>query len=635
MEPKKLYIAKSFAALKANYAKNLELDKSKTFEQYVQSAVRLYEALETAKLNGDDERAFVLAMRYCDTYVLLRKHFPDKKDLVAQKLCKVKESAEIGEKMSAVLKKRYKDSAQFDPKNEPPPELLKQNTKQLVPNNSAEINNNNSKSESGESQKEGRLKPSKGNEGGYHANPSSEKEYIEAAEFNQLVKSKGDDILLLDLREEVDFGKSRLKIANQVNIPESFLKQKQVVTANEINMCLEDESLSRWYKRDSFEFVIFCDWLGLDKTFIFGSTFSVLRDCLLKWSDDHHLKTSPLILFGGFREIIDRYPLLVTNSNVERPKQESAKINKLDKLDINKLSIRDEPDTTSPGQILAKVPAGIPTVDRSLKPKTQIPVSEDSQKLSTNGVDLPNSNPSYPNILDELAKPTLQNQNRTNAQQTAGNVSKVSESEPTKPTAPSVPRAPDRSLKPQMINKDVDGASEISKLMKELDAEKEDRRRLEVENEQLKLVRFSFCELVSFLVDCNRNRFFQELQKTNARAKREQEASGRSGSLNRELDLDSLRQKKPEAPNDVKPSNDSNELETAFRTGKLQVPLGAERTTINSAVSSQLSADASSNVYISTPLPAADRPSKLPTLLFHVLHWSYMPFCASSIFLFL
>ena len=64
MEPKKLYIASSYAELREQYAKEMEFEKKNTFANYVQSAARAYDAFLDARKTGTKKG---LIAWLCDT----------------------------------------------------------------------------------------------------------------------------------------------------------------------------------------------------------------------------------------------------------------------------------------------------------------------------------------------------------------------------------------------------------------------------------------------------------------------------------------------------------------------------------------------------------------------------------------
>ena len=479
MEPKKLYIARSYAELRERYAKEMEFEKKNTFANYVQSAARAYDAFVDAKKNGDEERSYCLAMRYCNIYSMLRKQFPDKRSDLKSEMPHLENALVSGEELASQLKKRYEKLSQSI--NDP----ATQKSGETDATQRPEVNNNRKSSK-------GDKKPRSES----NSIVESEKETISVNEFYQLVKSRNDDILLFDLREETDFSTSRIKINYQINIPESYLKEKEAVTSKDIELCLEEYSLSIWNKRNTFHYLIMCDWLGLDQNFVYGNVFSVLRDCLLKWSPEHPITVSPVILSGGFREVLDLFPTLTSNAKIDKPQYEKNK-SILSKLDISKLSVKNEPEKPMlPNPEIIKVPNGVvsgkPVVDRSNKPKPKTIVSE---KIPTENFEV-NGLASYPDILSELSKqapsvisplPDVAATNLKHVDSVIDPLSVNSISEIEKPKSKPVPKV-DRSLKPRLIVPPIekDEPTEMKKLMLELEREKKAKVLLEAEIERLK-----------------------------------------------------------------------------------------------------------------------------------------------------
>ena len=480
MEPKQLYIAKSYTELKRSYGKEIDYEPQKSYDNYIQTAVRVYDAMIQAKGSRDDERTYCLAFRYCNIYSMLSKQFPTKKELMKNDMPHLERALVLCEEMANILKSRYKEQTHREMKK---PETNRGTERD-------EINNNNSPQKMNVKESTKLVETQKIPTG------QSENETLSVPEFYQLVKTKNDAILLLDLREEKEFSESRIKVNNQVNIPESFLKQKQVLTAREIELCLEEYSLSLWNNRTNFEFIILCDWVGLDSGFVYGSAFSILRDCLLKWSPEHPLHVCPMILSGGFRDVVDLFPNLTSNAKIDKPQYEQRK-SILARLDLSQLSVKEEKlEQILPKPEIIKVPsvATRPVVDRSNKPKTILPPEIPP---SPNVI---NETASYPDILSELTK--LVSVSEAEAKNKLPDIAAQVSEEPLEKTggdvelrktaAKKIPKV-DRSLKPRLIVPKVEEAvPEVAKLLAELQEEREEKTRLEEENRRMQEVIVKF-----------------------------------------------------------------------------------------------------------------------------------------------
>ena len=460
-EKKKLYIAKTFLELKDKYVKDVEYDSSKSYSNYVQASQRLHEAILTAENGKDDERLYCLSMRYSMTYFMLMKQFPGKRAELKNDIPHVTEAIQNCENLMGVLKKRYSNPKEFKDWQEKDDENEWKRTK--------EINNN-------EIKLPVLTKINKPEVDGIKSHKHDEKDCLTAQEFYKLQK-ENNSLLVFDLRDENDWRYSKLMISNQINIPESFLVEKEVVTAKDIELCLDEDSRALWNARDAYEAVVFVDWWGREHQFVEGGCHCILRNCLLKWSPDVEMKAKPLILSGGFADVAELYPNLVSNIKVSPPKFDSEIVIN-GKLALSKLTLKDEEETKNDTSAIIgdqkfteqkpsrSVP---PAVDRSKKPK---------EKRVENGNAFV-----YPSIPDELAKPTFVATSMI--LEPVGTPLEIPDSV-VKPKSAKVPSIPDinRSLKPKSKvewkdepkmteSSDESNQTEVEKLLSELKVERE------------------------------------------------------------------------------------------------------------------------------------------------------------------
>ena len=499
----KLYIATNLSELKEKYAKSVEYNKSQAYGNYIQTSKRVHEAILTAENDGDDERLYCLSMRYCSTYSMLKKYFPHKSSEIKADMPFVVEVLETLERVNEILKKRYNNPMEFLHCQEG--EKLSEASKKV-----GEINNNELSPHQQEKTNENETNDIKQDE---------KKDSLSVQEFYKLQK-ENPSVLVFDLREEREWKASKLKMPNQINVPQSFLLERQVVTAKDIEMCLDENAIELWLDRNAFETVVFCDWYGLEKSFVHGSSFSILQNALLKWSPDVEMKCKPMILRGGFRDVAELYPMLVSNAKVNPPKLElEPSIN--DKLTLSKLTLKEEANSSDISQEIPKDQnvAEIfrptrPTVDRSKKPKDRC---IDSFVAPENRTRLENSTAeigmgvAYPSIMDELSKPAK----IPGTPEGAHVPSEIDDSsEITKPAKISSVPIVDRTLKPQMndghddqpriAGKSNEAMSEVQKLLKQLHFETEARQKLEERTRQLEKVGTFRLQLeVQFLSYCN------------------------------------------------------------------------------------------------------------------------------------
>uniref|UniRef100_A0A8D0EAA5 USP8 dimerisation domain-containing protein n=1 Tax=Salvator merianae TaxID=96440 RepID=A0A8D0EAA5_SALMN len=106
--PKDLYLCTSLKDL--NKKTEIKPDKTST-KSYVQSALKIFKAAEECRLDRDEEKAYVLYMKYVTVYNLIKKRpdFKQQQDYFHSMLgpTNIKKAIEEAERLSESLKLRY------------------------------------------------------------------------------------------------------------------------------------------------------------------------------------------------------------------------------------------------------------------------------------------------------------------------------------------------------------------------------------------------------------------------------------------------------------------------------------------------------------------------------------------------
>lgn len=109
--PKELYLSSSLKDL--NKKTEVKPEKIST-KNYVQSALKIFKTAEESRLDRDEERAYVLYMKYVTVYNLIKKRpdFKQQQDYFLSILGpgNIKKAIEEAERLSESLKLRYEEA---------------------------------------------------------------------------------------------------------------------------------------------------------------------------------------------------------------------------------------------------------------------------------------------------------------------------------------------------------------------------------------------------------------------------------------------------------------------------------------------------------------------------------------------
>uniref|UniRef100_A0A672NU15 Ubiquitin carboxyl-terminal hydrolase n=1 Tax=Sinocyclocheilus grahami TaxID=75366 RepID=A0A672NU15_SINGR len=357
---KDLYLSSSLSDL--NKKADIKPDKTST-RHYVQSACKIFKAAEECRLDRDEEKAYVLYMKYLSVYDLIKKRpdFKQQQDFFLSMLgpTSFKKAIEEAEKLSESLKLRYEEA-------EVRKKLEEKERKEEKSRREERSEKDSLASPRGASEKK-----------------DNKKVLVSAKDLFQLMKDPSISVLVMDARSRQDFEESQMCVPSQtcISVPQEAISPG--VTVNQIQLKLPAESLEDWKRRGFVDYVVLLDWFSCVSDLKLGTTLQSLKDALYKWDSSTILRSEPLVLDGGYDNWLLFYPMYSSNAKVKPPRQQTA----------STLPQRESHSThNTPAALIYRI-------DRSKKPAVK-PAS--SAKLS----DEPSVNDG-PVVPDRSAKPPL------------------------------------------------------------------------------------------------------------------------------------------------------------------------------------------------------------------------------------
>ncbi|KAM4829797.1 ubiquitin carboxyl-terminal hydrolase 8 isoform 1-T1 [Thomomys bottae] len=348
--PKELYLSSSLKDL--NKKTEVKPEKIST-KNYVQSAMKIFKTAEECRLDRDEEKAYVLYMKFVSVYNLIKKRsdFKQQQDYFNSVVgpTNIKKAIEEAEKLSESLKLRYEE-AEVRKKLE---EKDRQEEEQLLQQRREDAG----KEDRGTSAKDPLENvldsPNKTQRINGEKNEKSEtveKGAITAKELYTLMMDKNTSLIIMDARRTQDYQHSC--ILNSVSVPEEAISPG--VTASRIEANLPDDSKDTWTKRGNVDYVVLLDWFSSAKDLQLGTTLRSLKDALFKWESKSVLRNEPLVLEGGYENWLLCYPQYTTNAKVTPPprgKHEEVSIS----LDFTYPSLEEPSPPKPPAQIVPPV----------------------------------------------------------------------------------------------------------------------------------------------------------------------------------------------------------------------------------------------------------------------------------------
>lgn len=299
---KKLYLAKNIEELNKRVEYNLpSVKNSKNIIKYIESATKLYEEAVKYDESGDEEKAYMLYMRYIAFYKIIRNTHKNKSEM--------KNKFDILQKngKSALIRAEALQVNLIDRYNN-----LKA-SEQLASEKSIDVISTRIEDDISEREKKEILLIN-----GQKSEKIIDKEIsnsITSIKLFDLMENSEVSLLILDVRSSMEYEKSCIKYDSCLNIPREILKPG--ITAKALEKVLPDKFISMWNKRDLVDFVIILDWNSTTKNINFQHPLYTLHEAIDRWDANKTLKSSPLILEGGYEDWLLHYPMYTTNPNVE------------------------------------------------------------------------------------------------------------------------------------------------------------------------------------------------------------------------------------------------------------------------------------------------------------------------------
>ncbi|XP_039093019.1 ubiquitin carboxyl-terminal hydrolase 8 isoform X2 [Hyaena hyaena] len=312
--PKELYLSSSLKDL--NKKTEVKPEKIST-KNYVQSALKIFKTAEESRLDRDEERAYVLYMKYVTVYNLIKKRpdFKQQQDYFHSilGLANIKKAIEEAERLSESLKLRYEEAEvrkKLEEKDRQEEQLQKQKRQEAGREDGGTSNKS-----SLENVMDSRDKTQKINGEKSDKNEATERGAITAKELYTMMMDENISLIIMDARRMQDYQDSH--ISNSLSVPEEAITPG--ITAGRIEAKLPDDSKDTWKKRGNVEYVVLLDWFSSTKDLQLGTTLRSLKDALFKWESKTVLRNEPLVLEGGYENWLLCYPQYTTNAKVTPP----------------------------------------------------------------------------------------------------------------------------------------------------------------------------------------------------------------------------------------------------------------------------------------------------------------------------
>ncbi|XP_043990240.1 ubiquitin carboxyl-terminal hydrolase 8 isoform X1 [Gambusia affinis] len=341
---KELYLSTSLGDL--NKKAEIKPDKTST-RSYVQSACKLFKAAEECRLDRDEEKAYVLYMKYLTVYDIIKKRpdFKQQPDYYMTMLGanSFKKAIEEAEKLSESLKLRYEE-VEVRKKLEEKERLEEKKKREEVTEKdgrnspkASNINKKDSKKVKGE-QNELKSVVTKA------AQPAGG---ITAEILFNMMKDQTISLLVMDARSHRDYEESHIQVPAQtcISVPEEAVSPGITVTLIEAK--LPDASKDHWRRRGVVDYVVLLDWFSSASDLKLGTTLMSLKDAIYKWDSLTIMRSEPLVLEGGYENWLLFYPMYTTNAKVRPPRQTIT--NSLPQLNFSYPSLEEpKPSTPTP-----------------------------------------------------------------------------------------------------------------------------------------------------------------------------------------------------------------------------------------------------------------------------------------------
>uniref|UniRef100_H0UY01 Ubiquitin carboxyl-terminal hydrolase 8 n=1 Tax=Cavia porcellus TaxID=10141 RepID=H0UY01_CAVPO len=322
--PKELYLSSSLKDLNKKTEVKPEKISTKSILiifslllSYVHSALKIFKTAEECRLDRDEERAYVLYMKYVTVYNLIKKRpdFKQQQDYFHSVLgpANIKKAIEEAERLSESLKLRYEEAEvrkKLEEKDRQEEEQLQQKRQEAGKEDASTTAKG-----SLESVLDSKSKPQRINGEKSEKKETAEKGAITAKELYTMMMDRNISVLIMDARKTQDYRDSC--IVDSLCVPEEAISPG--FTASWIEANLPETSKDTWKKRGNADCVVLLDWFSSAKDLQLGTTLRSLKDALFKWESKTVLRSEPLVLEGGYENWLLCYPQYTTNAKVTPP----------------------------------------------------------------------------------------------------------------------------------------------------------------------------------------------------------------------------------------------------------------------------------------------------------------------------
>ncbi|KAF1392636.1 hypothetical protein PFLUV_G00030130 [Perca fluviatilis] len=342
---KELYLSTSLAEL--NKKADIKPDKTST-RSYVQSACKIFKAAEECRLDRDEEKAYVLYMKYLTVYDIIKKRLDFKQQpeyymtMLGQN--SFKKAIEEAEKLSESLKLRYEEVEVRKKLEEMERQEEKKRKEEITEKDGhpkvSSANKKDSKKVKGEQNElKNELKK-------VTSKAAVSAGGISAEKLFHMMKDQTITMIVMDARSHRDFEESRIQVSGQtcVSVPEEAISPG--ITVNQIEAKLPEVSKEHWKRRGFVDYIVLLDWFSSVTDLTLGTTLRSLKDALYKWDSITILRSEPLVLEGGYENWLLFYPMYTTNAKVRPPRQNI--ISSLPQLNFSYPSLEEPKPPTPP-----------------------------------------------------------------------------------------------------------------------------------------------------------------------------------------------------------------------------------------------------------------------------------------------
>eukprot|EP00057_Strongylocentrotus_purpuratus_P031513 XP_784858.2 PREDICTED: ubiquitin carboxyl-terminal hydrolase 8 [Strongylocentrotus purpuratus] len=339
---KTLYIGSSLEELNRKVDHNVT--KGQTSKIYARSANTVLSEAEKADKSLDEERAYVLFMKYLALWKAVKaaKDYKQNKDYVDALLGTVgcRKAIDKAEELSASLNLRYselEEAKEASKKIEEEKERVKANgLKDGKTKDGEEKSVENGVPEEEKKERKREL----GKDGA-----------VNAIVLYKELESNPNSVLIMDVRRSDHFKDSHMTIGQCISIPAEILTPG--MTAATLEKGLGEEAKVMWKQRTDMEFIVLVDWDQCQRA---DSTLAIVEAAMCKWDWGTTYKNPPLVLKGGYEDWLFKYPMYTNNPQAKKPAEKVEETKNL--LDFEYPVFDDDkpPPPALPSQQLNNVP---------------------------------------------------------------------------------------------------------------------------------------------------------------------------------------------------------------------------------------------------------------------------------------